>query len=129
MANARELVLKGLYQIEEKGAYSNKALRDILDNSGLAPADRAFVTELLMGVVRNKLKLDHMIAQFSKVRLKKLSPWVHQILRMGVYQMVCMEHIPDSAACNEAVKLAGRYAHGAARGYINGVLRSIAREK
>lgn len=35
MANARELVLKGLYQIEEKGAYSNKALRDILDNSGL----------------------------------------------------------------------------------------------
>ena len=71
MANARELVLKGLYQIEEKGAYSNKALRDILDNSGLAPADRAFVTELLMGVVRNKLKLDHMIAQFSKVRLKK----------------------------------------------------------
>lgn len=129
MANARELVLKGLYQIEEKGAYSNKALRDILDNSGLAPADRAFATELLMGVVRNKLKLDHMIAQFSKVRLKKLSPWVHQILRMGVYQMVCREHIPDSAACNEAVKLAGRYAHGAARGYINGVLRSIAREK
>ena len=129
MANARELVLKGLYQIEEKGAYSNHALRCVLEDAELRPEDKSFAAELLMGVVRNKLKLDYIIMQFSKVKLKKLSPWVHEILWMGVYQIVCMEHIPDSAACNEAVKLAGRYAHGAARGFVNGVLRSISREK
>ena len=129
MAGARELILKGLYQIEEKEAYSNKALQEILENRNLAAADRSFATELLMGVVRNKLKLDYIITQFSKIKMRKLSPWVHQILRMGIYQMVCMDNIPDSAACNESVKLAGKYGHGASRGFVNGVLRSVSRNK
>lgn len=129
MANARELVLKGLYQVAENGAYSNHVLQEILDHPGLASQDKGFAAELFAGVIRNLRKLDYIIAQFSKVKLKKLSPWVHQILRMGVYQLVCMDHVPDSAACNESVKLARRYAHGAAQGYVNGLLRNISRNK
>lgn len=129
MANARELVLKGLCRIEEKGEYSNIALAYVLERDDLSPVDRAFVTELMMGVVRNRLKLDYIVQKFSKIKLKKLSPKVHQMLRMGIYQMVCMDNIPDSAACNETVKLANKYAHGGAKGYVNGLLRSVSREK
>ena len=129
MANARELVLKGLCRIEEKGEYSNIALAHVLEREDLSPADRGFATELMMGVVRNQLKLDYIIQKFSKIKIKKLSPRVHQMLRMGIYQMVCMDNIPDSAACNETVKLANKYANGGAKGYVNGLLRSVAREK
>ena len=128
MANVRELVLKGLYRMEKEGAYHNQTLLDILSED-LDARDKGFASELLGGVVRNRLKLDYIIEKFSKIKLKKLSPWVHQILRMGVYQIMNMERVPDSAACNESVKLARKYAHGAAQGYVNGLLRSVSREK
>lgn len=129
MATVREKVLKGLYQMDQEGAYSTQVLQEILRDPQLSAVDRAFGTELLMGVVRNRLKLDYILGKFSKIRLKKLSPWVHQILRMGIYQLVTMEKIPPQAACDESVKLAKRYAHKAAQGYVNGLLRSVAREK
>ncbi len=129
MANTRELVLKALYRMATEDAYSNQVLKEVLSHKDLDGKDKGFATELLTGVVRNQLKLDYIIGKFSKIKLKKLSPWVHQILRMGVYQLVCMDKVPESAACNESVKLARRYAHGAAQGYVNGVLRSVAREK
>lgn len=129
MAGAREAVLKGLYRIEVQGEYSNETLKEVLGDKNAKDIDRAFASELLMGVVRNSIKLDYIIARFSKIKIKKLSPWVHQILRMGIYQMVCMDSVPDSAACNESVKLASKYGHGAARGFVNGVLRSVSRNK
>lgn len=129
MANARELVLKALYQIETKGAYLNQELKRLLDGEELLSADRGFATELLLGVVRNQLLLDYVIGQFSSVKLKKLSPWIHGILRLGAYQILKMERIPDSAACNEMVKLAGKYSQGKSRGFVNGVLRNISRKK
>ncbi len=129
MANARELVLKGLYRIETEEAYTNQVLKEILSGDAVSAVDRGFVTELLTGVIRNRLRLDHVIERFSKIKLKKLSPWVHQLLRMGIYQILLMDRVPDSAACNETVKLARKYAHGGAQGYVNGLLRSVAREK
>lgn len=129
MANAREMVLKGLYRIEKEDAYTNQVLKDVLSDDGITPVDRGFVTELLTGVVRHRLRLDYVIQRFSKIKLKKLSPWVHQILRMGIYQILFLERVPDSAACNESVKLANRYANGGARGFVNGLLRTVVREK
>ncbi len=129
MANARELTLQALYRIEKEGAYTNQALKRLLHNPDLPDADRGFVTELLLGVVQNQLFLDYVIGQFSSVKLKKLSPWIHGILRLGVYQICLMDNIPDSAACNEMVKLAGKYSKGASRGFVNGVLRNVARKK
>lgn len=129
MTGAREVILKGLYRVTEEGAYSNRVLKEMLQNPSLAAKDRAFVTEVFMGVIRNEKKLDYIIARYSKMKIKKLSAWVHLILWMGIYQIVCMEHVPDSAACNESVKLARRYAHGAAQGYVNGLLRNVSRTK
>lgn len=125
--NARERSLKALYAIEEKGAYANQALSGALGEGLENPADRALVTELVWGVLQNRTALDYIIARFSKIKLKKLSPWMKQILRLGVYQLYYMDRIPDSAACNESVKLAKRYGHAAASGFVNGVLRSAAR--
>ncbi len=125
MQNPREAAVVALYKIEKEGAYLNKA---ILDNSkGLSSNDRAFLNQLVMGVIRNKTYLDFLLQQYSKIKLKKLSDWVHQILRCGVYQLVLMDKIPASAACNESVKLANKFAHSGAKGYVNGVLRSISR--
>ena len=129
MTGAREVILKGLYRVTEEGAYSNRVLKEMLQNPSLAAKDRAFVTEVFMGVIRNEKKLDYIIARYSKMKIKKLSAWVHLILWMGIYQIVCMDHVPDSAACNESVKLARRYAHGAAQGYVNGLLRNVSRTK
>lgn len=129
MANAREMVLKGLHRIETEDAYTNQVLKEILSGDGISSVDRGFITELLTGVVRRRLRLDYVIGRFSKIKLKKLSPWVHQILRMGIYQILFLERVPDSAACNESVKLANRYANGGARGFINGLLRTVVREK
>ena len=60
--------------------------------------------------------------QFSKIKMKKISPAVINILRLGAYQIVFLDKIPDSAACNESVKLAVKYSHQGSRGFVNGVL-------
>lgn len=129
MANTRELVLKALHRMATEGSYSNQELKRLLAEDTLPEVDRGFATELLLGVVKNQLFLDYVIAQFSNVKIKKLSPWIHGILRMGVYQILKMDRVPDSAACNEMVKLAGKYSRGASRGFVNGVLRNVSRQK
>ncbi|MBR5614235.1 MAG: 16S rRNA (cytosine(967)-C(5))-methyltransferase RsmB [Clostridia bacterium] len=124
---SREAALRALQSIEVQGAYTNAALKKALSCEGLPAADKGFVTELIYGVVSNKSAIDYIISQFSKTKIKKMSAWVLSILRMGVYQIYYMDKIPHSAACNEAVKLAKKYSHGAGSGFVNGVLRSVSR--
>lgn len=126
---ARETALKTLYDIMEKGAYSNIALNKHLEQPEMNSMDRAFITELVYGTVKWKLSIDWIIQQFSKVKLKKISPWVLNILRLGVYQIMYTDRIPESAACNESVKLAKKYGHSASSGYVNAVLRNIVRNR
>jgi len=116
-----------LIEINEKGAYSNIALNKYFSSAELRDIDRSFTTELVYGMVKWKLTLDRVIAGYSKIRMEKLSPWILNILRLGAYQLLYMAKVPQSAACNESVKLAGRYGHKASAGYVNAVLRNIAR--
>lgn len=125
----RETALKILYAIDKSGAYSNIALNKKLDNIKLSNLDKAFITELVYGTLKWKLSIDYIIEKFSSVRIKKLSPWILNILRLGVYQLIYMSKIPESAACNESVNLARRYGHSASSRYVNAVLRNIARSK
>ncbi len=125
---ARESALRALHSIDTQGAYINVALKQALSVDGMSQPDKGLVTEIIYGVVSNKTAIDYIISQFSKVKLKKMSPWVLAILRMGVFQIFYMDKIPHSAACNEAVKLAKKYSHGAGAGFVNGVLRSVSRE-
>ncbi len=123
--NSREIILKALKEIEDNGAYFSSSLNHALSLS--EPIDKGFVTEVIYGVVKNKTALDYIIMQFSKVKIKKMSPYVLNILRMGVYQLYYMDKIPASACCNESVKLAKKYANKGAQGFINGLLRNVSR--
>jgi len=124
---ARETALKILYEINQNGAYSNIALNKYLDDGKLRTIDRAFVTELVYGSVKWKLTIDRIIARYSNIRLEKLSPWILNILRLGTYQILKMTKVPVSASCNESVNLARRYGHKGSAGFVNAVLRNIAR--
>ena len=124
---AREAALKALYSIDADGAYINAALSAAQDSDKFSVSDRALITELIYGVVSERTAEDYIISRFSKVKIKKMTPWILNILRMGIYQIYFMDRIPQSAACNEAVKLAKRYSHRAGAGFVNGVLRSAAR--
>lgn len=127
MATPRELALKILYDVEKNGAYLNISFKNHTDDAELGERDAAFVKELSYGVIQQKLTLDYVIARFSSVKIKKLAPFVLCILRLGMYQLYFMDKIPESAAVNESVKLAGRYA-GKSRGFINAILRKAAKE-
>lgn len=127
MVQPRTLALQILYDIEVNRAYLNISFQSHVDAAELTARDAAFVKELVYGVTKRRLTLDAVIARCSSVKLKKLAPYVLCILRMGLYQLFYMDKVPDSAAVNESVKLAGRYA-ARSRGFINAVLRRAARE-
>lgn len=125
----RETAVKILYDIDKKGAYSNISLSKHLESRSLKDIDRAFITEMVYGILKWKLTIDFIISNFSKIKIKKISPWILNILRIGVYQLIFIDKVPVSAACNESVKLAKRYGHAASSKYVNGVLRNISRNK
>lgn len=124
MKNARETAMRVIYAVEFDGAYSNMALKKAL-SSDMINQDKAFVTTLVYGVIDKKVTLDYIISRYSKLKLKKISKYILIILRMGIYQLMFMDKVPESAAVNESVKLAKRYGHGASAGFVNGVLRSV----
>lgn len=86
---------------------------------------RAFINRLALGTIECRIELDYIINQFSKTPVNKMKPVIRRIMRMAVYQLVYMENIPDSAACNEAVKLAAKRGFTGLKGFVNGVLRNI----
>lgn len=124
---ARETALRVLMDVENKGAYANLALGAALDEMEPGKADRAFTTELVYGVLRTRNTLDWALGQFLRRPLAGLTVPVRNILRLGAYQVLFMDRVPDSAAVNEAVKLARRYGHAGTVKFVNGVLRNLVR--
>lgn len=127
MQNQREIALLALYDIEYGGTYSNLAIKNYL-SPDMDRQAKAFITSLVYGVTRRKLTLDYIILKYSKIKLKKLSKYVRLILEMGVYQIYFMDKVPQSAAVNESVKLAKKYAQKSS-GFVNGILHSVIRNK
>ena len=127
MQNPRYLAFKALYKVETENAYSNLTLDSFLKNSDLDARNSAFASSLFYGVLEKRLSLDYIISKFSSIRLKKIETKTLIILRMGIFQMVFMDKVPDSAAVNEAVKICKKEKLYQSGGFVNGVLRSIAR--
>ena len=126
--DTRELALEMLIEINERGAFSHIVLRSVLDKyQYLSKQDRAFMTRLVDGTIEYMLQLDYIIDSFSKTKVRKMKPFIRNLLRMSVYQIKYMDAVPDSAVCNEAVKLAKRHKFAQLSGFVNGVLRNIAR--
>ena len=89
--NSREAALKALYDIDVNNAYTNSALNLIIKEAGLDTKDKALLSEIVYGVVKNRLRIDYVIGRFSKVKLKKVSDWVLNILRLGIYQILFLD--------------------------------------
>ena len=124
---AREIALKVLYDIDKNGAYSNISLDNYLNNNRkrLTEKDIGFISEIVYGVTSWELTLDEIIKKHSNVKIKKISPWILNILRMSVYQIIFLNKIPKSAAVNESVELAKKYGHKASSAFVNAVLRNV----
>lgn len=128
--NMRELALGILLDIEKGGQYSHIALANVLDKyQYLDKKERAFLTRLTEGTLEQLIQIDYIIDQFSKVPVRKMKPVIRCIIQSAVYQIRSMDAIPDSAACNEAVRLAQKKGFRSLSGFVNGVLRSISRAK
>lgn len=128
--DTRDVALTVLTDIEVNQTFSNLALGKALRKNQFADkAERAFLTRLVEGVMEYKIRLDYVIDRFSRTKVKKCKPVIRCLLRMGCYQILFMDRVPDSAACNEAVKLAKKHGFAGLTGFVNGVLRAIARGK
>ncbi|SHJ59580.1 16S rRNA (cytosine(967)-C(5))-methyltransferase RsmB [Hespellia stercorisuis] len=124
----RELVLGILMEITRENTYSHIALRNVLDKyQYLDKKERAFITRVTEGTLEHMIEIDYIINLFSKVKVNKMKPVIRNIIRSAVYQLKYMDSVPNSAVCNEAVKLAVKKGFGSLRGFVNGVLRNIAR--
>ena len=124
---AREIALKTLYKIDKEQAYSNIVLNDEIkqNRNKINDKDIGLISEIVYGVTTWKLTIDEIIKKYSKIRLKKISPWILNILRMGTYQIIFLDKIPKSAAVNESVNLAKRYGHASSSNFTNAILRKI----
>lgn len=126
--NTRDLVVEILLLVTRDGQYSHIALNQVLEKyQYLDKSDRAFITRVMEGTLERMIELDYITDQFSKVKVKKMKPVIQAIIRSAVYQLKYMDSVPDRAVCSEAVKLAVSRGFGGLRGFVNGVLRSIAR--
>jgi 16S rRNA (cytosine967-C5)-methyltransferase len=115
-----------LLDVENDMAYSNIALKSHIRRG--RPDAPAFVRELTYGVVKNKIYLDYVLGNFIRTPLDKLKSCDLVILRMGLYQLLFMNSVPEYAAVDESVELAKRFSPGH-EGFINGVLRQYLRDK
>ncbi|HZX21234.1 MAG TPA: 16S rRNA (cytosine(967)-C(5))-methyltransferase RsmB [Clostridia bacterium] len=126
--NPREGALLVLYEINEKNAFSNIAINQELGSKPYKQLDKGLITELVYGVLENQIYIDYIIDRFSTFKMEKMNPYTLNLLRLGIYQLLFLDKIPDFAAVNETVNLSKKYCKKTT-GFINGVLRNIQRNK
>ena len=128
--NGRDLALSMLKEIYAGNEFSHILLRQVLDKYDyLEGSEKAFIKRLTEGTLERTMELDYVINQFSNTPVNKMKPLIRALMRMSVYQILYMDSVPDSAVCNEAVKLAALHKFTSLKGFVNGVLRNIVRNK
>lgn len=125
--NVRESALNLLEAIEKNQSYSNLLLNNVIKKNNVEPKDIGLLTELTYGTLQRRMTLDFYLEPFLK-KARKLEPWVKQLLRITLYQMIYLDKIPDRAAIYEAVEIAKKKGHKGISSMVNGVLRTIQRE-
>lgn len=126
----REVVLDLMMELSKQTEYSNVLIASVLSKYDyLDSRQKAFIKRVGEGTIERRIQIDYVLGQFSKVPVKKMKPLIRELLRMSVYQILFMDNIPDAAVCDEAVKLAKRRKFQSLQGYVNGVLRTVVRQK
>lgn len=130
MENSREIILDTLLEMERNKVFSHQVIGGVLEKYDyLDVQEKRFIRRILEGCIERKIELDYLIEQYATLTVSKMKPLIRCVLRMGVYQILYMDSVPDSAACNEAVKLTVKRKFGNLKGFVNGVLRRIESEK
>ncbi len=126
--DAREAALLTLNTCQRQGGWSDGALKKQLAAGGLEGREAALATQLCFGVVQNQLLLDFYLSKFSNIPLRRMESKVVQALRLGLYQMLFLSRIPQSAAVNSSVELTRTHCKNPrAPGMVNAILRSLQR--
>lgn len=124
---ARDAAVRIVYRVLREGGYSNIAVKQELDYGSLGRLDKALVTEIVNGTLRNLTRIDWIKSRF--IKKSNIEPWIEDIIRCGIYQIIFLDRVPDSAVCNESAELARKHGHEGAVKFVNGVLRNISRNK
>ena len=128
--NIRELVTDMVTEIVSGREKSHILIRNVLDKYAYLPGyDRNFIKKVTEGTLERLITIDYVLNSFSKVPVNKMKPFIRSLMRVSVYQILYLDKVPDSAACNEAVKLAQKRGFGPLKAFVNGVLRNVARNK
>lgn len=127
--SARETALRVLVSCRAGGAWADAALKARLGRDGLSAADAALCSRIVYGVMQNRLLLDFYLAAYCSQKPDHLQPPLSDILRIGAYQILFLDKVPDSAAVNTSVELAKTAGRGQAAGLVNAVLRKIVQNK
>lgn len=128
--NSREIILDLLLTIERESVFSNQLIKATLDKYDYFDGrDKAFIKRVTEGTLERQIELDYYLDGISTVPVHKMKPLIRCLMRMSVYQLLYMDSVPDSAVCNEACKLAVKRKFAGLRGFMNGVLRNVARQK
>jgi 16S rRNA (cytosine967-C5)-methyltransferase len=126
--NSRELIVTMLMSINGGDEYSHILIRNVLDKYDyLDNKEKAFIKNVTEGSIERRIELDYIIDSFSKTPAKKMKPFIRELMRMSVYQLIFLDKVPSSAIINEAVKLAKKKGFVGLSGFVNGVLRSVDR--
>ena len=126
----RALIADSMLEMERTGTYLSVEVNAVLDKyDSLDARDKAFYKTVMDGCCERRITTDYILDQYSKTPVRKMKPMIRAILRMSVYQLLWMDQVPDSAVCNEAVKIAAARGFSGLKGYVNGVLRTVSREK
>ena len=126
---AREAAFLSLKKIASEHRYSNLETDAAIKKHGLAGSEKTLYTRLVYGTVERLITIDYIIGKFSKIPPARIEPSVLAALRLGIYQIIWLDRVPDSAACNESVELVKKHSHRGAEGFVNGILRNVARNK
>lgn len=129
--DARRAAVSALLRVQQQGGYSNIVLDELLRRSAgdaQSAADRALLSRLVYGVTERRLTLDYLLDRLSTVPVCKMQPTVREILRIGTYQLMFTDRIPDYVAIGESVKLTRAMGCARLAGFVNAVLRSVQRE-
>lgn len=128
--NIRELVTDMVTETVAGREKSHILIRNVLDKYAYLPGyDRNFIKKVTEGTLERLITIDYVLNSFSKVPVNKMKPFIRSLMRVSVYQILYLDKVPDSAACNEAVKLAQKRGFGPLKAFVNGVLRNVARNK
>jgi 16S rRNA (cytosine967-C5)-methyltransferase len=126
--NTRKISFQILKEINENGQISDKVINDNLKSKGLDKRDENLIRKIVYGCLENEILLDYYIEKLSSMKFSKIDNEILIIIRIGLYQIIFLDKVPNSAAVNESVKLAKKV-NFRSKGFVNGILRNYIRKE